>query len=144
MRGDTWAPGGTEMSCDEYGWIEPPSQRLGSTMAGSDPDDPMARAFYGGRLEDDHDFDEACVRTAEAWLGRRPGDRPWCLYVPLLFPHCPFATSDPWFSMHDRAAVPAPATTDRARRPRFMQAIHDRYGLARLDESDWREIIATY
>ena len=67
-----------------------------------------------------------------------------CLRVALVYPHPPFAVAEPFFSMHDRAAVPLPLPANFAGKPRFMRAIHERYGLARLDESDWREIVATY
>jgi len=101
-------------------------------------------AFYHGRQETEpNDFDAATVQTAVDWLTDGLPE-PWCLFVPLLFPHPPFTAAEPWFSMHDRSDVPLPVQTDRNRRPRFMQAIHDRYGLARLDDADWREVIATY
>ncbi|MEM7094883.1 MAG: sulfatase-like hydrolase/transferase [Actinomycetota bacterium] len=145
MRGDTWAPGGTEASCDEYGWSEPPTLRMPDVSATMHADDPMARAFYAGRLEDDFDFDEACARTAEAWLARRPTDRPWCLYVPLIFPHCPFATTDPWFSMHERSAMPDPApAAAQGHEPLYMAALRSLYGTDRLTPGDWAEIAATY
>ena len=143
-RGDMMGVGVTEASADRFGFtVRPDLGTLGHK--GPFPEDHrFYYAFYHGAIaEPPLDLDEATVRTAIDWLTEGLPE-PWCLFVPLLYPHPPFTAAEPWFSMHDRAAVPAPATTDRARRPRFMQAIHDRYGLARLDESDWREIIATY
>ncbi len=156
FRGDTWAPGGTEASCHEYGWIAPPTRSLGGAMRDLDPEDPMVRAFYAGRIDDDHDFDEACTRTVEAWLDRRTrtrsktgaktgGGEPWALYVPMLFPHCPFAVTEPWFSLHDRADMPErrpPVTAGHE--PAYMQHLRDDYGTDRLTDEQWREIAAVY
>jgi len=66
-RGDTFAPGATEVSVDEYGFSQPPAQ-AGIARAEPFPDDLSARLFYRGRIEGDADrldFDEAAIRTAE-------------------------------------------------------------------------------
>jgi arylsulfatase A-like enzyme len=110
------------------------------------PEDKLGRAFYHGARADSPtlDFDEACIRTAEAWLADGLPE-PWLLYVPLFFPHPPFEVEEPWFSLHDRADVPLPSPGPVAGdAPLFKRLVHERYGLARLDEDDWREIVATY
>jgi len=143
-RGDMMGVGVTEASSDRFGFtVRPDRDTLGQT--GPFPEEHRYYyAFYHGALTTPPlDFDEATVRTAIDWLSDGLPE-PWCLFVPLLYPHPPFTAAEPWFSMHARSDVPLPVATDRARRPRFMQAIHDRYGLARLDDDDWREIIATY
>jgi arylsulfatase A-like enzyme len=142
MRGDTFAPGGTKESTSRFGWTELPAVLHSPNPYG--PDHPLARAFYHGRRpEPTVDFDEACIRTAETWLGEGLPE-PWLLYVPLLFPHPPFEVEDPWYSLHDRADVPLPLPRSDGDGPLFKRLIHERYGLSRLDESDWREIVATY
>ncbi len=146
-RGDTFAPGATEVSVHEYGFSVPPSQGPGiATNSESFPSDVWARLFYRGQVPDDSqiDFDEAAIRTAELWL-EAPPPEPWVLYVPILAPHCPFQVPERWFSMYDRDAMPDPVPPrDGASEPRFMQAIRDRYGLDRVTPDMWREVIATY
>ena len=145
-RGDTWAPGATEESCDEYGWSDPPTGPPITPVA-DDRDDPMVRAFYAGERPADAgtDFDEACTRTAERWLGEAPGDRPWMLYVPMFFPHCPFAVAEPWFSLHDRSAMPdRRPPVQSGHEPGYMQRLRDSYGTDRLTDDQWREISAVY
>ncbi|MEO0492203.1 MAG: sulfatase-like hydrolase/transferase [Actinomycetota bacterium] len=143
-RGDMMGIGVTEASSDRFGFTRRPDPR-GLLHAGPFAEDhKWFFAFYHGRQEaEPNDFDAATVATAIDWLTDGLPE-PWCLFVPLLFPHPPFTAAEPWFSLHDRATVPSPVQTDRSRRPRFMQAIHDRYGLDRLDDDDWRELIATY
>ncbi len=143
QRGDTFAPGVTEASTDFAGFIVRPTMLF---MPSPYPQGhKFADAFYHGRRNVDGvalDFDEATVRTAEAWLAQRPRE-PWALLVAMLFPHCPFEVEEPWYSMHDRARMPIPAATPE-RGPRYADAIRERYGTARLTREDWAEIIATY
>ena len=142
-RGDTWAPGATEASCDQYGWDEPP--KMGADKSRLTPDDPMSRAFYVGLSEQPYDFDEACTVTAERWLQNRPTDKPWVLYAPLIFPHCPFAVTEPWFSMHDRTNVgPRRPPVVTGHEPAYMANLRRLYGTDRLSDQQWAEIAATY
>ncbi|MFD5315272.1 sulfatase-like hydrolase/transferase [Streptomyces sp. NPDC127098] len=145
-RGDTFAPGVTELSAHEYGHSEPPTRRQ---FVKDYPSDTWARAFYRGRLEPDGltDHDEAAVRTVERRLAEPP-DRPWVVFVPLFAPHCPFQAEEPWYSLHDRDAVPdplpAPAGPEAGHEPGFKQAIRRGYGLDRLTPEMWREVAAVY
>jgi arylsulfatase A-like enzyme len=146
-RGDTFAPGATEASCDEYGWSTPPAHGLISRKGAMHPDWPLSRAFYIGRIDDEFedDFDEACTRTAVDWLAQAPADKPWLLYVPLVFPHCPFAVTEPWYSLHDRASIaPRRPGVQSGHEPSFMQHVRDTYGTDRLSDEDWREIAGVY
>jgi arylsulfatase A-like enzyme len=145
-RGDTFGPGATELSVDEHGFsTKPLSGRWGDGLAPTEsalPDD--ARLFYRGRVldRDDVDFDEAAVRTAEQWLAAPP-DRPWVLFAPLVAPHCPFQVPEPWFSLHDRAALPDPVSGSGPE-PAYLQGIRDYYGLSGVTPEMWREVAATY
>lgn len=141
MRGDTFAPGVTELSVHEHGFATNPTVL---PHGGEFPDDLSARLFYKGLAPSDGvDVDEASVRTAEKWL-ESPPSQPWVLFLPLLAPHCPFQVSEPWFSMYDRGAMPDPIGPVSGHEPGFMQAIREAYGLDRATPEHWREVIATY
>jgi arylsulfatase A-like enzyme len=144
QRGDTFSKGVTAASTDFYGWKVRP--KGGFHRSPYPPEHPLARAFYHGRRDSDGpvlDFDEAAVQTAEAWLADAPRE-PWLLFVALVFPHPPFAVEEPWYSLHDRAAMPPPVAADIVRKPGFVRAIRERYGTDRLEPKDWAEIAATY
>lgn len=34
------------------------------------------------------------------------------LFLPLLFPHCPFTVEEPYFSMYNRSEMPLPISRD--------------------------------
>jgi arylsulfatase A-like enzyme len=144
LRGDTFAQGVTKDCTDRFGFaVRPQLLFMPSPYA---PEHRLARAFYHGKRPHPGpalDFDEACTRTAEEWLAEGLPE-PWILYLPLVFPHPPFEVEEPWFSMHARADMPEPAPARLDDKPRYMRAIRERYGTARLDGTDWAEIIATY
>jgi arylsulfatase A-like enzyme len=140
-RGDTFAPGVTELSVHEYGLTEAITR---PQFRKDYPSDEWARVFYRGLLDDGLvDHDEAAVRTAERWLAEPP-EGPWVLFVPLFAPHCPFQAEEPWFSLHDREAQPAPITAATGQEPRFKAGIRETYGLSRITPEMWREVAAVY
>ncbi|MBP2326941.1 arylsulfatase A-like enzyme [Kibdelosporangium banguiense] len=147
-RGDTFGPGATELAVDEHGFTTKPSSgRWGDGLAPASPPFPhenWGRLFYRGRVHDeqDVDFDEAAVRTAEQWLAVQR-DEPWVLFAPLVAPHCPFQAPEPWFSLHDRNSVRTPVSGSGPE-PAYLQGIRDYYGTSEATPDMWREIAATY
>lgn len=120
-RGDTFAPEVTELSVDEYGFLETPEFAPkfgqggpGDGLSEDEKEDIWRRLFYKGLRNADQamDYDDAVVRSAIKWLERPPKDKPWVLFMPLIFPHCPFQVEEPYFSMYDRAAMPQPSNKD--------------------------------
>jgi arylsulfatase A-like enzyme len=155
MRGDTFAPGVTRSSTDFAGYVVKPRHRgwpSDPAPATTFPRLAAANAWYGGRRiprspdePDVLDLDEATIRTCEALLADGMPE-PWVLFVALVFPHPPFAVEEPWFSRHDRATVAPPVGVGASldRKPAFMRAMREDYGLTSLTDDDWIELKATY
>lgn len=93
-----------------------------------------------------HDSDWANVLGAIDQIHSRPATKPLCVYLPLTYPHPPYAVEDPWFSAIDRAALPPriPATRDPSSKPSLLAGIRDRQNLQDWPESRWDELRATY
>ncbi|KAK8040158.1 hypothetical protein PG993_008569 [Apiospora rasikravindrae] len=153
-RGDTFAPAVTELSLDEYGFLETPEfvPKFGKRNPGDpapEKDESIwGRLFYRG-LRNAHqalDYDDAVVRSALTWLDCPPADKPWVLFMPLLFPHCPFQVEEPYFSQYARDAMPPVArhADKTGYEPRYMRNIRERYGTDRATPEIWNEIKATY
>lgn len=73
------------------------------------------RLYYQGlrnETEAYNSYDAALLRGALKWLENPPKDQPWVLFLPLLFPHCPFTVEEPWFSMYNRSEMPLPIERD--------------------------------
>ncbi|PCD31343.1 hypothetical protein AU210_010998 [Fusarium oxysporum f. sp. radicis-cucumerinum] len=149
-RGDTFAPTVTELSLSEYGFLETPEFTPKFAGGGREVDESIwGRLFYRGLRDADKalDYDEAVVRSALTWLDCPPTDKPWVLFMPLIFPHCPFQVEEPYFSMYDRSKVSSvEATVDKKTgyEPRYMKSIREKYGTHRATDEIWREIKATY
>ncbi|KAE8383056.1 alkaline-phosphatase-like protein [Aspergillus bertholletiae] len=160
-RGDTFAPGVTELSVDEYGFLETPEfvPRFSGGRADNDGSRNERRSSSGnssiwGRLfykglrnaAEASDYDDAAVRSALRWLQCPPADQPWVLFLPLIFPHCPFQVEEPYFSLYDRDGILAPEASGQktGHEPRYMRVIRERYGTGRATGEMWRELKATY
>lgn len=115
-----------------------------------DPGDDGFFSFYHGRLETDddglYDHDWACVYGAIEQIADLPSDRPWCLYLPLLNPHPPFAVEEPFYSAIDRSTVPPRIPDPDADRPKpsMLQGIRANSGMQEWTDERWTELRATY
>jgi arylsulfatase A-like enzyme len=144
QRGDTFSKPAEAASVDRYGYTVKPTSFYQFRPA--DRESPWARAFFHGRRDADGvvlDFDEAAVRTAIDWMTEGLPE-PWVLLVALIFPHVPFEVEEPWYSLHDRAAMPKPAQADLSRKPAYMRRLREATRLDRLSPEDWLEIRAVY
>jgi len=116
-----------------------------------DPEGEDYYSFYVGKLETEeeepyYDRDWANVEGAIEAIRNRPADRPICLYLPLTYPHPPYAVEDPWFSMIDRSKLPErlPAPEGWKGKPSLLKGIWERQRLQSWTEDKWRELRATY
>jgi arylsulfatase A-like enzyme len=109
-------------------------------------------SFYHGRLERDDDEehyldgDWANVLGAIEFLRDAPQDQPLCIYLPLGYPHPPYAVEDPYYSAIDRAMLPprVPTPQDWAGKPSLLKGIYERQLLQGWTEERWIELRATY
>ena len=106
-------------------------------------------SFYKGRLDADgadryFDTDWAMVMGALDFIRNYDGDQPWCIFLPIGYPHPPYCVEDPWFSAIDRAALPERTVIDLSTKPAMQRGIAQGQHLADWDEDRWRELRATY
>ncbi|KAI0022991.1 alkaline-phosphatase-like protein [Xylariomycetidae sp. FL0641] len=148
-RGDFYADNATELGVNEYGFLtEQTLPEFASEPFQPDQDNIWNRLFYTGKRNatEAQDYDETMIRGALKWLENPPQDKPWVLFLPLVFPHPPFSVEDPFFSMYNRSEMPLPASQkERAGyEPMFHKAIRDNYGTERATDEMWQEVKATY
>ncbi len=116
------------------------------------PDSDTFYSFYFGRVENTHntpyvrDNDWAMVEGAIEQIRNRPADQPLCIYLPLSYPHPPYAVEDPWYSMIDPAAIPprAPTPENWEGKPSLLKGIYEGQGMQGWTEDRWRELRRTY
>ena len=116
------------------------------------PGDDTYYSFFQGKTEllDGEevfwDSDQANVSGAVDLIREAPSGRPLCIYLPLLFPHLPYAVEDPWFSLIDRDAIPArvPTPEPGAGKPVIEERLRANYGMESWSDERWRELKAVY
>jgi arylsulfatase A-like enzyme len=116
------------------------------------PDSDTYYSFYFGRLDRDddeahyYDRDWANVLGAIDLIHNAPQDRPLCVYLPLGYPHPPYAVEEPYYSMIDRNKIPPrhPTPADWHGKPSLLQGIYERQNLQDWTEERWTELRATY
>ncbi|UCC63845.1 MAG: sulfatase-like hydrolase/transferase [Anaerolineae bacterium] len=109
-------------------------------------------SFYYGRLERDddeeyyYDGDWANVLGAVELIENHPPNQPLCIYLPLSYPHPPYAVEEPYYSRIDRARLPRriPAPESWIGKPSILEGIHARQNLSGWTEERWTELRATY
>ncbi len=143
-RGDVFAPGVTEASTHFCGWtVKPQKGQMG--MGPQFPEDSLEyKLFYHGLRQGDApwlDFDEACTQTAIDWI-HAGSDQPWCLWMPLIFPHLPFEVEPNWYELFAGTDFPAPIPPTPGK-PKFHDALRASYG-ANVPAELWQEIIKIY
>lgn len=142
-----------EPYCDLH--YQPTGQEVTGMLPGhaewrGEPDGDRYYSFYVGRREPlgkgPHDFDWACIEKALDFLAQAPKDRPFCLYLPLIYPHPSYGVEEPWYSLIDRKKVPPriPTPADWTGKPSILAGIHARQNLAGWTEERWTELRATY
>ena len=117
-----------------------------------DPEGDNFYSFYHGKIENQtgetyvRDGDWAMIEGAIEFIQNAPEDQPFCIFLPLLFPHPPFGVEDPWYSQIDREEIPAriPTPKNWDDLPSMLQAIYDRQQIQDWDEERFTELIATY
>lgn len=146
---------GFDAYCDiKYEPTEPVRPMFAMDRAHEWRGDPNSDTFYSfmvGQLETGdkdvyHDADWANVLGAIEFLRSYDGDQPLCIYLPLTYPHPPYAVEDPWFSAIDRAALASriPAPESWSDKPSLLPHIHEGQRLMGWTEDRWDELRATY
>ncbi len=109
-------------------------------------------SFYRGRLlpsegrDHYHDADWANVEGAIEFIRNYDRDEPFCIFLPLTYPHPPYAVEDPWYGLVDRDAMAAriPTPESGAGKPAILSHIRERLGMDGWTEDRWRELRAVY
>jgi len=112
---------------------------------------PGFHSFYAGKSGHDpakghyDDWDWAMVDGVLDLLKDPPRDKPLCIYMPLGYPHPPYAVEEPYYSMVDRGKVPPPLPEpDWSRKPSILGGIRRNQRIDGWTRDQWIELRATY
>jgi len=112
---------------------------------------PHHYSFLAGDLDASYPrhktFDEDNVEAAVQFISTAAGEeQPFCVYLPLFYPHPPYASSEPWLSAVDPASIPPllPPVTELKDKPAALRAIRERQNTGDLPEEEFRRIRSVY
>jgi choline-sulfatase len=88
--------------------------------------------------------DYGSVQSAIRILERKEQDRPFCIFLPLLFPHPPYASPDGFNTMYHPADIHGLRPIGLPRKPSYIAGIRKAYGLDGLSEDTFRKVRALY
>ena len=108
-------------------------------------------SFYAGRLDSDSDGtymdnDWAQVMDAIDFMENYDGEKPFCIYLPLSYPHPPYGVEEPYYSMIDRKKVTPPVKPydDWSDKPSILDGIRKAQGMQGWSGERLVELKATY
>jgi arylsulfatase A-like enzyme len=108
------------------------------------PDDPRFYAFLYEKSGDRKQTgDYANVQNAAKILQQK-SDKPFCIFLPLIYPHPPYSAPADFHQMYKSAELPALRPPSVARLPRFHAALRKKMRLDQLDDAVMRQIQAVY
>jgi arylsulfatase A-like enzyme len=139
-----------DLKFEAEGPLDPDPHRL--MMEHKSPEDDDYYAMFWGKLAPPpgqtgwRSGDLAMVEGAAEFIRSAPRDRPWVVYLPLQYPHPPYAVEEPYFSLIDRGKLPprAPAPEGWPGKPSLLRGIHERQRLQGWTEERWTELRAVY
>ncbi|MGF9696622.1 sulfatase-like hydrolase/transferase [Paenibacillus sp. MABNR03] len=108
-------------------------------------------SFYVGNIEKGDgevhypDSDWAHIYGAIDLIRDAPSDQPICIYLPILYPHPPYAVEEPWYSLINRSLLPPRvAEPSWGGKPSMLTGLRDKMQLHGWTEQRWDELRATY
>ncbi|MEO8052716.1 MAG: sulfatase-like hydrolase/transferase [Acidobacteriota bacterium] len=107
-------------------------------------DDPHYYAFLFEKGADPrHTSDYSCVQSATEIM-QREGDKPFCIFLPLIYPHPPYSAPAEYHDKYSPSALAPLRPANTPGLPRFHQALRKKMRLDQLNDKDFRQVQAVY
>lgn len=139
----------TEEDFRRWGCTPRPSNHGGDPAWRGDPDGDNYFSFFRGRLDKGDepvwcDPDWQAVLGAIDFINAYEGDKPLCIYLPILYPHPPYCVEEPYYSAIERGLLPPRVVACLEEKPLVLQGIAQRQRLEGWSEERWDELRACY
>jgi arylsulfatase A-like enzyme len=125
------------------------ARQMGGTNHGPNtfsPEDPRYYSFLSdptignaNKTQDHHNVAEAIE-----FLAKQPKDEPFFIFLPLLLPHPPYSTVEPWYSMYDSSDIPDLRPAGLNGKPDYHALIRKYRNITSLDTHFWKKLHAVY
>jgi arylsulfatase A-like enzyme len=108
------------------------------------PDDPLYYSFLYNKTADRRKTSDYLNLQRALEILSTPQEKPFCIYLPLIWPHPPFSAPEDFHDMYQGSDLPALRPPDLPRKPNFHDAIRKTRHLDKLSDKDFRKIQAVY
>lgn len=141
----------------KYEPIEPPKPIFGGAFAGGggswrgEQGSDTYYSFHVGELdkkEEAHyyDSDWANIMGAVDCIKNASEDQPLCIYLPILYPHPPYAVEREWLEHIDSSLLPKRISEEMLsdQKPSILEGLRKLYNMQSWSEERWDKLRATY
>jgi len=139
-KNDLFTPESAALSTDVYTNVNGPPQKNKSV-----PTQPLevCNDFLchpmEGTYRDHNDYHN--LKAGMDFINKRkPGDKPFIIFLPLTFPHCPYTAHEPFYSMYDKNNI-SPLRPICEKKPLHHELIRQ---YRHLDRSNMNKLQAVY
>jgi len=108
------------------------------------PDDPHFYSFLYDKTPDRRQTGDYANLQAAIEILERPSDKPFCIFLPLLYPHPPYTAPEDFHDMYRPGDLPPLRPPGLPRQPRYVAALRKKMRLDRLHDADFRKVQAVY
>ncbi|MCL2832307.1 MAG: sulfatase-like hydrolase/transferase [Treponema sp.] len=139
-KNDLFSPESIPLSTDEF-----KSMRAYGPNPGSKPVQPLqiCNDFLFHPIEGEY-RDHSDYQNLKAGMdfikSRKSGDKPFILFLPLTFPHCPYTAHEPFYSMYNESDI-VPLKSICSNKPEYHTLIRS---YRNLEKSNLKKIQAVY
>lgn len=116
-----------------------------------DEDSDTYYSFFAGKLDKENDdvyfdIDWGMILGAIDFIKDNDLDKPFCIYLPLSYPHPPYGVEEPWYSQINRKLLPPriKAPKNWKKKPSILEGIYDKQNMQDWSEERWTKLRATY
>lgn len=147
------AENGFDAYCDvKYVPVRKPNPPFGGDLRRGEPDGDTYYSFYVGKIGEDngepdyYDSDWANILGAIDLIQNAPKDQPLCIYLPILYPHPPYAVEEQWYNLIDKSKLPKRITAEElsADKSSMMSGLREGYRMQGWTEERWTELRTVY
>ena len=107
-------------------------------------DDPRYYAFLFEKGADPRNTSDYNNVRSAAEILQRASERPFCIFLPLIYPHPPYSAPGDFHEMYPAAKLPPLRPVNVAGLPRFHQALRKKMRLDQLDDAVFRQVHSVY
>jgi arylsulfatase A-like enzyme len=158
-----WMNARNDLDAGEYpNWVESAADKIfyagdvkaapgpvNSNVRGK-PGDKSFYSFYRGKLGLDENGknytrDDEAVDAAIRDLKGMPEDKPFCMFLGLMFPHPEYGVEEPYYSAIDRSKIPPRIKAEECTgKPKMEASLRKYMNMAGYTDEEWTELRAVY